>query len=90
MPKIFAILNGQDVGKKEQPRIWRGNGHIWWRRNIELVGLYLLDQLSNLLPVESFGLYRDDGRAILSGISGPDIERIERTSETYLKPTISK
>ena len=53
----------------------------------ELVGLYLLDQLSNVLPGESVGLYRDDGLAILSGISGPDTER---TSETSLKPTISK
>ena len=41
----------------------------------KLVRLYLLDQLSNILPVESFALYRDDGLAILSGISNPDMER---------------
>ena len=51
----------------------------------ELVGLYLLDQLSNLLPVESFGLYRDDGLAILSGISGPDTERIIKNIRNLFK-----
>ena len=51
----------------------------------ELVGLYLLDQLSNLLPVESFGLYRDDGLAILSGISGPDTKRIIKNIRNLFK-----
>ena len=51
----------------------------------ELVGLYLLDQLSNILPVESFGLYRDDGLAILSGISGPGTERIIKSIRNLFK-----
>ena len=52
----------------------------------ELVGLlYLLDHLSNMLPVESFGLYRDDGLAILSGISGPDTERIIKNIRNLFK-----
>ena len=51
----------------------------------ELVGLYLLDQLSNILPVESFGLYRDDGLAILSGISGPDTEQIIKNIRNLFK-----
>ena len=73
------------MGKKTQPRIRRDNGLIWWRRICELVGLYLLDQLSNILPVESFGLYRDDGLAILSGISGPDTERIIKSIRNLFK-----
>ena len=52
-----------------------------------------LTQLSNILPVESFGRYRDDGLAILSGISGPDTERIIKNirhlfKTNYLKITI--
>ena len=51
----------------------------------ELVGLYLLDHLSNILPVESFGLYRDDGLAILSSDSGPDTERIIKNIRNLFK-----
>ena len=51
----------------------------------ELVGLYPLDQLSNILPVESFGLYRNDGLAILSGISGPDTERTIKNIRNLFK-----
>ena len=51
----------------------------------ELAGLYLLDQLSNILPVESLGLNRDNGLAILSGISGPDTEQIIKNIRNLFK-----
>ena len=41
----------------------------------ELVGLYLLEELTNIIPKESVGLYGDDGLAILPNTSGPETER---------------
>ena len=37
----------------------------------ELVGLYLLDKLSELLGKDNVGLYRDDGLAAVKSTSGP-------------------
>ena len=51
----------------------------------KLIGLYQLDQLSNILPLESFDLYRDDGLAILSGILGPDTARIIKNTRNFFK-----
>ena len=40
----------------------------------ELVGLYLLDKLSNLIVRENVGLYRDDGLAAINSSSGPVLD----------------
>ena len=45
----------------------------------ELVGLFILHQLSQLVGVKNIGLYRDDGLAILENASGPTSERIKKT-----------
>ena len=71
--------------KKSNPEFDVTMGSFDGAEICELVGLYLLDQLSNLLPVESFGFYRDDGLAILSGISGPDTERIIKNIRNLFK-----
>ena len=44
----------------------------------ELVGNYILQQLSQLFDHHSVGLYRDDGLAILKGLSGPETERMKK------------
>ena len=44
----------------------------------ELVGSYILQQLSQLFKQHSVGLYRDDGLAILKGLSGPETERVKK------------
>lgn len=41
----------------------------------ELVGSYLLNQLSKLVDKKCFGLYRDDGLGVLRNLSGPQTER---------------
>ena len=41
----------------------------------ELVGIYILNKLSNLIDIGSIGLYRDDGLGISESLSGPQIER---------------
>ena len=41
----------------------------------ELVGIYILNKLSNIIDIDSIGLYRDDGLGIFESLSGPQIER---------------
>ena len=40
----------------------------------ELVGLFLLSKLASIIGKSNFGLYRDDGLAILKNTPGPDID----------------
>lgn len=44
----------------------------------ELVGLYILNILSNEYGKEHIGLYRDDGLAVFKNISGSEAERIRK------------
>ena len=48
----------------------------------ELVGSYILQQLSQLFKHHSVGLYRDDGIAILKGLSGPETETIKKSHKS--------
>ena len=44
----------------------------------ELVGCYILNQLSTVMRKELVGLYRDDGLGIMKNMSGPEIERKQK------------
>ena len=44
----------------------------------ELVGIFLLSELSNITNKKDVGLYRDDGLALLRKAGGPDIERLKK------------
>ena len=44
----------------------------------ELVGLYLLSKLTNIVTDGSVGLYRDDGLAVVQGYSGPQMDRLRK------------
>ena len=44
----------------------------------ELVGLFILHQLSQLVGSKNIGLYRDNGLAILENTSGPTSEHIKK------------
>ena len=41
----------------------------------ELVGIYILNKLSNIIDKDSIGLYRDDGLGIFESLSEHEIER---------------
>ena len=45
----------------------------------KLVGLYILNRLSEKYDKESTGLYRDNGLVVFSNISGPQAYRIKKT-----------
>ena len=50
----------------------------------ELVGLFILQQLSQVITSNAMGLYRDDGLAILRNTSRPGVERIRKNiSKTF-------
>ena len=44
----------------------------------ELVGLYLLNLLTNEFGKHNIGLYRDDGLSCFQNVSGPDLEKIKK------------
>ena len=43
----------------------------------ELVGLFMLNILAQVMPKENFGLYRDDGLCVVEG-GGPEVERLRK------------
>ena len=44
----------------------------------ELVGLFLLNEISSIIDKSTVGLYRDDGLAVVRNRSGPQIERLRK------------
>ena len=44
----------------------------------KLVGTYILNQFKDTCQDHSIGLYRDDGLAVVKGLSGPEIQRMEK------------
>ena len=44
----------------------------------ELVGTFILNKLKNFFQNNTFGLYRDDRLAVTKGLSGPEIERLNK------------
>ena len=51
----------------------------------ELVGSYTLRQLNQVFEHHSVGLYRNDGQAILKGLSGQETERVKKKVIKVLK-----
>ena len=44
----------------------------------ELADTYILNQLKDTFQDHSVGLYRDDGLAVVKGLSGPEVERMKK------------
>ena len=40
----------------------------------ELVGIYILNKLSNIIDIDSIGLYHDDGLRIFESLLGPQVK----------------
>ena len=49
----------------------------------ELVGIFILHQLSRVYNKNNIGLYRDDGLAVIKNISGPKAEKLRNIFRTY-------
>ena len=44
----------------------------------ELVGIYLLGKLSNIVDRNNIGLYRDDGLCVIENANGPKLDRLRK------------
>ena len=66
------------MGKKDNSSFDVTMGRFDSAETCEIVRLYLLDKLSNLLGKENVGLYRDDGLAAINSCSGPVLHRIRK------------
>ena len=44
----------------------------------ELVGIYLLGKLSNIINKRNIGLYRDDGLPVIENANGPKLDRVRK------------
>ena len=51
----------------------------------ELVGSYTLQQLNQVFEHHPVGLYRNNGQAILKGLSGPETKRVKKKVIKVLK-----
>ena len=51
----------------------------------ELVGVFMLNKISEKYDKNDLGLYRDDGLAVFKNISGPESERIKKNFQSLLK-----
>ena len=67
------------MGKKDNSSFDVTIGRFDGAETCEIVRLYLLDKLSNLLGKESVGIYRDDGLAAINSCIGPVLGRARKS-----------
>ena len=51
----------------------------------ELVGIFILNKLSNIIDKNSIGLYRDDNFGVFDKLSGPQIEQRKKNITKIFK-----
>jgi len=68
------LFNSNSVWVKKSGNFDFAMGSLDGAEVCELVGLFLLDKLANILGKKNVGLYQDDGLAIIKGSSGLKIE----------------
>ena len=51
----------------------------------ELVGIFILNKLSNIIDKNSIGLYRDGGLGMFDKLSGPRVNKVRRKISKFLK-----
>ena len=51
----------------------------------ELVGLYLLSKITEIIPKDHLGLYRDDGLAAIENSNGQKLDRLRKKLHTYFQ-----
>ena len=49
----------------------------------ELVGIFILNKLSNIIDKNSVGLYRDEGLGVFDKLSGPQIEKKKKIIKIF-------
>ena len=54
----------------------------------ELVGLYVLLKFQQLKKIRNFGLYRNDGLAVVKNISGPQSKKLRMNCKSCLRDLV--
>ena len=75
--KSFLFFNNQPWEKKNNTTFDVTMGSYDGAEICELVGLYILNKLEDIIPQKQLGIYRDDGLAVVQG-SGPELERMRK------------
>ena len=52
----------------------------------ELAGIFILHNSQNLNKINNFGLYRDDGLAVIKDMSGPQLEKVTKKLQVLFNP----
>ena len=76
--RSFLFHNSKLWIKKENSKFDVTMGAFDGAEVCELVGLYVLHKLENVIDQPYIGPYRDDGLAVMDG-SGPEIERLRKS-----------
>ena len=51
----------------------------------ELVGLFILYKFQQIRKINNFGLYKDDGLAVVKNMSGPQYEKVKKELHVLFK-----
>ena len=60
----FLVSMSQTWTKRNGGKFDVTKGGFHWAEICELIGLFLLSQFEDVIPISSIGLYRDDGLAV--------------------------
>ena len=82
---LLFTHNNSWIKKKGNPNFDVTMGSFDGAEICELVGLFILNKLSNLYGLETCGLYRDDGLCCFRNISGPESDRLRKEFTKYFK-----
>jgi hypothetical protein len=75
--KSFLFSNSEPWTKKDKYHFDVTMGSYDGAEICELVGLFILSRLEDVIPQQHLGIYRDDGLAVVQG-SGPELERLRK------------
>ena len=76
--KNSLLTNKQGDWEKKTGKFDITMGSYDGAESCELIGLYMLHLLQQIIPAHLIGLYRDDGLAIIPEANGPKLERIRK------------
>ena len=84
--KVFLFYDGNPWVKKDTLQYFDvTEGSFDGAKICELVGLYLLNQLKDIIASGSVGDYRDDGLGVVHKYSGPQMDRLRKNIIAFFK-----